>query len=66
MSYCHLNQITMPFTFPIPRCDDAVEDINPEASHFIAVDMDSGYWQIVAEPEARSCLAFFTLKSKKK
>ena len=44
-----LNQVTKPFVFPIPRCDDAVEHIDTEAKYFIAVDMDSGYWQVVAE-----------------
>ena len=28
--------------------------------------MDSGYWQIVAEPEAWAWLAFFTPKGKKR
>ena len=28
VSYQKLNQVTRPFTFPIPWCDDAVQDIN--------------------------------------
>ena len=31
VSYRQLNQVTHPFEFPIPRCDDAVEDIDPDA-----------------------------------
>jgi len=58
VSYCRLNQVTRPFTFPMPRCDDAVEEIDADAKFFIAVDMDSGYWQILAAEEARTCLVF--------
>ena len=50
--YYRLNQVTRPFTFPIPWCDDVVEDIDPDAWYFITMDMDSGYWQVVAELEA--------------
>ena len=31
-----------------------------KAKYFIAVDMDSGYWQVLAEDEALKRLAFFT------
>ena len=66
VSYRKLNQVTRPFKYPIPRCDDAVEDIDPEAKWFIAVDMDSEYWQLAAEPEARAKLAFYTPNGKKR
>ena len=49
VSYQKLNQFTRPFTFTVPRCDDAVQYINTEANYFIAVDMYSGYWQVVTE-----------------
>ena len=62
MAYQKLNYVTRPFTFPIPRCDDTVQDIDTEAKYFIAVDMDCGYWQVVEEEEARKRLAFFTLE----
>ena len=39
-----LNQVTCPFSFPIPRCDDAVKDIDTEEKYFFVVDMESGYW----------------------
>ena len=48
VSYQKLNQFTRPFAFPITRCDDAVQDIDTEENYFIAVDMNSGYWQVVA------------------
>ena len=48
VSYRKLNQDIRPFTFPIPCCDDAVKYIGTEANYFIAVDMNSGYWQVEA------------------
>ena len=46
--------------------DDTGEDIDTEAKYFIAIDLDSGYWQVVAEKEAREKLAFFTPDGKKR
>ena len=54
-----------PYAFPIPRCDDAANDIDMEAMSFIAIDLDYGYWQVVAEKEAREKLAFFNPVGKK-
>jgi hypothetical protein len=65
VSYRRLNQVTRPFAFPMTRCDDAIEEIDTDACFFIAVDMDSGYWQVIAEKEARERLAFFTPLGKK-
>ena len=39
VSYQKLNQVTCPVAFPIPRCDNAVQNIDTEANYFIAVDM---------------------------
>lgn len=64
--YHRLNQVTRPFAFPIPRCNNAVEEIDTEARYFVAIDLNSGYWQVVAEPEARSRLAFFMPDGKKR
>ena len=41
VSYQKLNQVTCPFTFPITRCDDAIQDIDIKAKYIISVDMDS-------------------------
>ena len=49
VSYRKLNQFNCPFAFPIPSCDDVVQDIDTEAKYFITVNMYSGYWQVVAE-----------------
>eukprot|EP00957_Ditylum_brightwellii_P192994 14694710-Ditylum_brightwellii.AAC.1 len=66
VSYRKLNQVTRLFAFPIPWCDNAVERIDTLACYFIAIDLDSGYWQMTAEPEAAHCLAFFTPRGKKR
>ena len=55
-----LNQVTRQFAFPITICDDLVQAINSEEKYFIAVYMDSGYWQVLEEEEARKILALFT------
>ena len=60
MSYQKLNQFTRPFAFPIPRCNDSVQDINTEESYFISLEIDSGYWKVVAEEEAQERLEFST------
>ena len=59
MYYQKLNQVTRTFTFPITCCDDAVQDIDTEANYFIAVDMESDYWQVMVEEEACKILEFF-------
>ena len=56
VSYWKLNQVTRSFTFPIPRCDAAVQYIDTEVKYVTAVDTDSGYWQVLAEEEARKRL----------
>ena len=33
-----------------------------QKNHFIAVDMDSGYWQVVTEEETPKILAFFDIE----
>ena len=65
VSYRRLNTITRPYAYPIPRCDDAVTDIGPEARYFIKLDLDSGYWQVTVEKQSRDRLAFFTPTGKK-
>ena len=55
-----MNQVTCPLAFSIPSCDDTVQDIVTEEKHFIAVDMESGYWKLVSEEDAQEILALFT------
>ena len=46
-----LNHITQPFSLTKPLFYDEVQDIYTEVKYFIAVDMDIGYWQVLAEEE---------------
>ena len=59
-----MNQVTHQFTFPILRCDSALQYIDTEAKYFVSVNMYSGYCQLVAEYEAHKRLALFTLDGK--
>jgi hypothetical protein len=49
VSYRKLNAVTRPFTFPITRCDEAVERVG-DAEFFITLDLDAGYWQVAMKP----------------
>ena len=64
VSYRSLNRVTRPFTFPIPRCDDAVTDLPPDTCYSILTDMAAGYWQVLVEEASRGKLAFFTPEGK--
>ena len=65
VSYRKINAVTRPFTFPIIRCDDAVKEIG-NATCFITMDLDSGYWQVPCEEKSKAKLAFFTPTGKKR
>ena len=64
--YRRMNQVTRPFMYPIPRCDDAVTEIPPSAKYFIAFDLDCGYWQVALEKKSRAKTAFFTPDGKRR
>ena len=66
VSYRRVNQKVRIFEFPIPRCDDAVDEIPPWAKFFLTMDLDAGYWQVKLEEESRAKLAFFTPNGKKR
>ena len=61
VSYRGLNAVTKPFTFPIPRCDDAISSLNvgPGDIWIITVDARQGYHQISVRNSDREKLAFF-------
>ena len=65
VSYRRLNQVTRSYTFPQRRCDDAVSAILPKALFYLAMDQDSGYWQIFLELLSRAKLAFLHLQVRK-
>ena len=56
MYYKKLDQFTWPFTLPITLWNELLQDIDTEENYSISVDMDIGYWQVVAEEEARERL----------
>ena len=41
-------QVTIPFPSPITIYDYTVKYINTKEKYFIAVEMDIGYWKVVA------------------
>jgi hypothetical protein len=64
ISYRMLNTVTRPFTFPITRCDEAVERVG-DAQYYITADLDAGYWQVRMNTASRDRSAFFTPNGKK-
>ncbi len=56
VSYRRLNSITLPFKYPIPRCNDAIDDFGNGTGKlsFISLDARSGYHQIAIAPAKRS------------
>ena len=55
-----LNAVTKPFEFPIPRCDDAMDNFGDSKGtlHFICVDQRTGYHQIPVAVSSQEKLAF--------
>jgi hypothetical protein len=67
VSYRALNQVTLPFEYPIPRCDDAIDNFGDSAGrlYFISLDNKTGYHQISVRQIDREKLAFFAPNGKK-
>jgi hypothetical protein len=61
-SYRKVNGLTLPFEYPIPRCEDAIEDFGDSAGKvlFISLDARSGYHQIAVRECDQDKLAFFS------
>jgi hypothetical protein len=61
ISYHALNQVTLPFEYPIPPCGDAINNFGDAAGRllFIALDNKTGYYQIVVCSADQEKLAFF-------
>jgi hypothetical protein len=62
VSYRKLNQVTLPFEYPIPRCEDAIDDFGDSAGKlfFISLDARSGYHQLAVRECDQDKLAFFS------
>jgi Reverse transcriptase (RNA-dependent DNA polymerase)/RNase H-like domain found in reverse transcriptase len=58
VSYRKLNAVTRPYIYPSRRCDDAARDIG-RSKHFITMDFESGFWQVLLHETSRDKTAFF-------
>ncbi len=67
VSYRRLNQVTLPFEYPIPRCDDAIDNFGDSAGRlfFIALDNKTGYHQFRVPFQDQEKLALFAPDDKK-
>ena len=60
VNYRPLNTITLPFAYPIPRCDDAISDFGAGCVliYFLSLDARSGFHQIKVAKTSQEKLAF--------
>lgn len=59
IDYRPLNELTIADQYPLPRIQELLRAV--KGSHyFVALDLRSGYWQILMDPASRSCTAFRT------
>jgi hypothetical protein len=68
VSFRRLNRVTKPFTFPIPRCADVIEDLGGFVFlilWFISLDFQQGFYQIALRHSDQEKTAFFTLDGDK-
>jgi hypothetical protein len=67
ISYQKLNAVTLAFEYPIPRCDDAIDDFGDGFGRlwFIGLDTRQGYHQIRVRLIDHDKLAFFGPDGKK-
>ena len=61
VNYRHLNRVTKPYRFPIPRCHESIQDFGDShgAIYTIALDAFSGFHQIACTDNAKDKLAFW-------
>ena len=57
VDYRRLNDVTRKDSYPLPRIDDALDDI-AGSRLFSSLDLRSGYWQVHLTAEARAKTAF--------
>ena len=67
ISYRKLNSMTRPFEYPIPRCNDAIEDFGNAHGTLFMMSLDNwlGYHQIAVNQADQEKLAFFGPDDKK-
>ena len=59
VDYRHLNSVTKPDTFPLPRIDDLIDQLG-RARYFTTLDLAAGYWQIRVADDSIEKTAFVT------
>ena len=59
IDYRELNSVTKADTFPLPRIDDLLDQLN-KAKYFSTLDLAAGYWQVRVHPQSREKTAFIT------
>ena len=61
VSYRRLNQVTLPFEYPIPRCDDAIDDFGDSTGRLFLMSLDNmtGYHQVLVRERDQEITAFF-------
>ena len=59
IDYRHLNLVTKPDVFPLPRMDDLLDQLG-QSKFFSTLDLASGYWQVKVHPDSREKTAFIT------
>lgn len=57
VDYCRLNCVTFKDSYPLPRIDEMLEALSG-SQWFSALDLKSGYWQVVLAEEDREKSAF--------
>lgn len=59
VDYRALNRVTKKDAYPLPRIDESFSQFHG-ARYFTTLDLKSGYWQILLDPESRAKTAFST------
>jgi len=57
VDYRNLNSVTTPDTYPLPRIDELIDDLN-STSVFTCLDARAAYWSVEVRPEDRPKTAF--------
>ncbi|XP_064398966.1 uncharacterized protein LOC135345475 [Halichondria panicea] len=59
IDYRQLNSLTKADTFPLPRIDDLLDQLN-KAKYFSTLDLASGFWKVQVHPDSKEKTAFIT------
>ena len=59
VDYRHLNDVTLPDAYPLPRVEDLIDKIG-QAKYLTKIDLSRGYWQVPMEDNSVPISAFVT------